>query len=89
MEEDRRGSSRGVWKITWGTALHQLGQEDIPEVSGVSLNCFKRGWKIVPVNRDEPVGSEVGFPLVQDHFLHHLSKGVGLGLDFLEFSVEG
>ena len=41
------------------------------------------------MNRDEPVGSEVGFPLVLDHFFNHLSKGVGFGVDSLEFSVEG
>jgi hypothetical protein len=66
-----------------------LSQEDIPEVFGVSFYLCIGGWKVVPVNRDEPVGSEVGFPLVLDHFLHHLSKRVGFGLDSLEFSVEG
>ena len=40
------------------------------------------------MNRDEPVGLEVGFPLVLDHLLDHLSKGVGSGVDPLEFSVE-
>ena len=47
------------------------------------------GREIIPTNGDEPVGSEIGFPLVLDHFLHHLPKGVGFGIDFLEFSVEG
>jgi len=47
------------------------------------------GWEIVPVNRDEPVGSEVGFPLVLDHFFHHPPEGFGFGMDSLEFSVEG
>lgn len=48
-----------------------------------------RGREIIPTNGDEPLGSEVGFPLVLDHFFHHLSKGVGFGVDSLEFSVEG
>ena len=56
---------------------------------GVSFYLCIGGWEVVPVNRDEPVGSEVGFPLVLDHFLHHLSKRVSFGLDSLEFSVEG
>ena len=66
-----------------------MGQEDIPEVSRVFFYGVISGREIIPTNGDEPVGSEVGFPLVQDHFLHHLSKGVGFGLDFLEFSVKG
>jgi len=45
--------------------------------------------EIIPVNRDEPVGLEVGFPLVLDHMFHHLPEGFGFGLDLLEFSVEG
>jgi len=65
-----------------------LRQEDIPEVFGVSFYLCIRGREIVPVNRDEPVWSEVGFPLVLDHFFHHLSKGVGFGVDSLEFSIE-
>ena len=89
VKEDRRWSSRGIWKFSGGTTPHQLGQEDIPEVFGVSFYLCIGGREIVPLNDDEPVGSEVGFPLVQDHFLHHLSKGVGFGLDFLEFTVEG
>ena len=40
------------------------------------------------MNRDEPVGLEVGFPLVLDHLLDHFSKGVGSGVDPLEFSVQ-
>ena len=87
MEEDRRGSSRGIWKVARGTAPHQLGQEDISEVSGVSLNCFKRGWEVIPVNRDKPLGLEVGFPLVLNHMFHHLSKGVGFAVDSLKFPV--
>ena len=87
MEEHRRRSSRGIWKVFGGTTPHQLGQEDIPEVSGVSLNCFKRGWEVIPVNRDEPVGSEVGFPLILNHMFHHLPEGVGSGVDSLEFPV--
>jgi hypothetical protein len=58
-------------------------------VFGVSFNGVIRGWEIIPVNRDKPVRSEVGFPLVLDDFFHHLSKGVGFGVDSLEFSVEG
>jgi len=41
------------------------------------------------VNIDKPVGVEVGFPLVLDHFLHHLPEGLGFGVDLTEFSVEG
>jgi len=66
-----------------------LGQEDIPEVSGVSFNGVIRGWKIVPTNRDEPLGSEVGFPLVLDHFFHHLPERIGFGVDLTKFCIEG
>jgi hypothetical protein len=66
-----------------------LGQEHIPEVFGVSFYLHIGGWEVVPVNRDEPVGSEVGFPLVLDYFLFHLPEGFGFGVDSLEFSVEG
>jgi hypothetical protein len=55
----------------------------------VSFYLCIRGWEIVPTNRDEPLGSEVGFPLVLDHFVHYLSEGFGFGMDSLEFSVEG
>ena len=89
MEEDCRWSSRWIWKVSGGSTPHELCQEDIPKVFGVSFNLCIRGWEIVPVNRDEPVGSEVGFPLVLDHCLHHLPEGFGSGVDSLEFSVEG
>ena len=41
------------------------------------------------MNRDEPLGLEVGIPLILDYLLDHFSKGVGSGVDQLEFSVEG
>jgi len=84
MEEDRRGSSWGIWKVSGGTTPHQLGQEDIPEVSGMSFHLRIESREIVPVNRDEPVGLEVGLPLVSDHFLKNLPSGV----DFLMNPVE-
>ena len=56
---------------------------------GVSFNGVIRGWEIIPVNRDEPMGSEVGFPLVLDHCLHHLPEGFGFGVDLTEFCIEG
>ena len=40
------------------------------------------------MNRDKPLGLEVGFPLVLDHFLNHFSKGVGSGVDPLEFLIQ-
>ena len=76
MEEDRRGSSRGIWKVSGGTTPHQLGQEDIPEVFGVSFYLCIGGWEIIPVNRDEPMGSEVGFPLFLDISFNYFSEGV-------------
>ena len=66
-----------------------MRQEDIPEVFSGFFNGVIRGWEVVPVNRDKPVGSEVGFPLVLDDFFHHLPEGVSSGVDSLEFSVEG
>ena len=58
-------------------------------MSGVFLYGVIRGREIVPTNRDEPLGSEVGFPLVLDHGLHHLPEGFDFGVDLTEFSVEG
>jgi hypothetical protein len=55
----------------------------------VSFNGVIRGREIIPVNRDEPVGSEVGIPFVLDCSLHHLPEGFGFGIDLTEFSVEG
>ena len=55
----------------------------------MSFNGVIRGWKIVPTNRDEPRGSEVGFPLVLDHFFHHLPERIGFGVDLTKFCIEG
>jgi len=88
MEEDCRGSSRGIWKVSGGTTPHQLGQEDVPEVSGVSFHLRIGGREIVPVNRDEPVGLEVGLPLVSEQFFENHSSGLGSGVDSLESLVQ-
>jgi len=88
MEEDRRRASRGIWKVSGGTTPHQLGQEDVPEVSGVSFDLCIGGREIVPVNRYEPVGLEVGLPLVSDHFLKNLPSGVGFLIDPVESLVQ-
>ena len=88
MEEDRRRSSRGIWKVFGGTTPHQLCQEDVPEVSGVSLDLCIGGREIVPVNRDEPVRLEIGLPLVPDHFLKNLSSAVCFLIDPLESLVQ-
>ena len=53
------------------------------------FNGFIRGREIVPTNGDEPLGSEVGIPLVLDHGLHHLPEGLGSGVDLTEFCIEG
>jgi len=65
-----------------------LGQEDVPEVSGVSFDLCIGGREIVPVNRDEPVGLEVGLPLVSDHFLKNVPSGVGFLMDPVETLVQ-
>jgi len=57
-------------------------------VSGVSLHLCIGGGEIIPVNRDEPVGLEVGLPLVVDQFLENHSSGVGSGVDTLESLVQ-
>ena len=88
MEEDRRRSSRGIWKVSWGTTPHQLGQEDVPEVSGVSLDLCIGDREVVPMNRDEPVGLEVRLPLVSDQFLKNLSGGVGFLMDPMESLIQ-
>jgi len=88
MEEDRRRSSRGIWKVSGGTTPHQLGQEDVPEVSGVSFDLCIGGWEVVPVNRDEPVGLKVVIPLVSDQFFENLPSGVGFLVDSLESLVQ-
>jgi len=48
-----------------------------------------RGREIVPTNGDEPLGSEVGIPLVLDHGLHHLPEGLCSGVDLTQVCVEG
>ena len=58
-------------------------------MSGVFFYGVIRGREIVPTNGDKPLGSEVGFPLVLDHCLHHLPEGLGFGVDLTEFCVEG
>ena len=58
-------------------------------MSGVFFNGVIRSREIVPTNGDEPLGSEVGIPLVLDHCLHHLPEGLGSGVDSLELLVEG
>ncbi len=58
-----------------------MGQEDVPEVSGVSCDLCIGGREIVPVNRDEPVRLEVVPPLVSDQFLKNLSSGIGFLMD--------
>jgi len=88
MEEDRRRSSRGIWRVSGGTTPHQLGQEDIPEVSGVSFNLCIGGREVVPVDRDEPVGLEVRLPLVSDQFFENLSRAVGFLMNTVESLVE-
>jgi len=88
MEEDRRRTSRGGWKVSGGMTPHQLSQEDISEVSGVSFHLRIGGREVIPVNRDEPVGLEVGLPLVSDHFLKNLPSGVGFLVDSLESLVQ-
>ena len=88
MEEERRWSSRGIWQVSGGSTPHQLGQEDVPEVSGVSLDLWIGGREVVPVNRDEPVGLEVGLPLVSNQFFENLPSGVGFLIDPVESLVQ-
>lgn len=88
MEEDRRGASRGIGKVSGGSTPHELCQEDVPEVSGVSFDLCIGGREIVPVNRDEPVGLEVGLPLVSDQFLKNLSTAVGFLMNPAESLVQ-
>jgi hypothetical protein len=74
-----------------GPLSHRMnaGAGYIPKVSGVSFNCVIRNREIIPLNDDEPLGSEVGIPLVLDHCLHHLPEGLSSGVDSLELLVEG
>ncbi len=57
-------------------------------MSGVSLNLYIGGREIVPVNRDEPVGLEVGVPLISYQFFENHSSGFGSGVDSLESLVQ-
>ena len=88
MEEHRRWSSRRIWKVSGGSTPHQLRQEDVPEVSGVSLDLCIGGREIVPVNRDKPVGLEVVFPLVSEQFFENLPSGVGFLMDPVESLIQ-
>lgn len=53
----------------------------------MSFCSVKSGWEIVPEQGDEPVRSEVGFPVLSDQFLLDLSKGTCLLVDPDEFLV--
>jgi len=88
MEEDHRGSSRGIWKVSGGMTPHQLGQEEISEMSGVSFHLRIGSREVIPVNRDEPMGLEVGLPLVSDQSFKNLSIGVGFLMDAMESLVK-
>jgi len=54
----------------------------------VSFDLCIGDRKVIPVNRDEPMGLEVGLPLVSDHFLKNLPSGVGFLVDSLESLVQ-
>jgi len=47
----------------------------------MSFCSIKSSWEVVPKQGDEPMGSEVGFPLGSDQFLEHLWSGSGLLVD--------
>jgi len=57
-------------------------------VSGVSFDLCIGGREVVPVNRDEPMGLEIGLPLVSDQFLQNLPSGVGFLMDPVESLVQ-
>ena len=68
--------------------VQQRGQEHVPEVSGVTDGCFRSSGEIVPEQSDEPLGTEVVFPLIFDQFLEDLWMRTGLLMDPLEFLVQ-
>ena len=64
--------SKGWFRKFLEGLVQQRGQEHIPEVSGVTDDGFRSSREIVPEQCDEPLGSEVVFPLISDQFLEDL-----------------
>ena len=86
VEEHQVGSKRWFRKFLEGL-VQQRGQEDVPEVSGVTGCGFRSSREIVPEQCDEPLRLEVVFPLIFDQFLEDLWMRSGLLIDPLESVV--
>ena len=87
MKEHQLGSKGWFRKFREGL-VQQRGQEHIPEVSGVTDDSFRSSREIVPEQCDEPLGSEVVFPLISDQFLEDLWMRTGFLMDPLEFLIQ-
>ena len=68
--------------------ITQRGQEHVPEVSGVTDECFRSSGEIIPERCDEPLWSEVVLPLISDEFLKNLWMRSDLLMDPLESVVQ-
>ena len=80
--------SKGWFRKFLEWLVQQRGQEHIPEVSGVTDDCFRSSREIVPEQGDEPLGLEVVLPLISDQFLEDLWMRTGLLMDPLESVVQ-
>ena len=80
--------SKGWFRKFLEGLVQQRGQEHIPEVSGVTDDCFRSSREIIPEQCDEPLRLEVVLPLISDQFLEDLWMRTGLLMDPLESLVQ-
>ena len=86
--EEHQVRSKGWFRKFLEGLVQQRGQEHIPEVSGVTDDSFRSSREIIPKQGDEPLGSEVVFPLISDQFLEDLWMRSSLLMDPLESVVQ-
>ena len=86
--EEHQMRSKGWFRKFLEGLVQERGQKHIPEVSGVTDDGFRSSREIVPEQCDEPLGTEVVFPLISDEFLEDLWMRTGLLMDPLESVVQ-
>ena len=67
--------SKGWFRKFLEGLVQERGQEDVPEVSGVTGCGFRSSREIVPEQCDEPLGLEVVLPVESEEFFLNLPKG--------------
>jgi hypothetical protein len=64
VHKDQRWSFWRIRNLGGRVATHELSQKDIPKSSRMTFNSIEVSREIVPQQGDEPLGSEVIFPLI-------------------------